>query len=78
MRLEPIDLRHPDTVALMSGPLVLFAVADSNPGVTRSQLLAAKRKAGKSWEVESARGTVEMLPFTEIGDQQYATYLRVS
>jgi hypothetical protein len=78
MRLEPIDPRHPDTVALMSGPLVLFAVADSNPGVTRSQFLAAKRKSAKSWQVESARGPIEMLPFTEIGDQHYATYVRVS
>ena len=78
LRLEAIDPRHADTVALMSGPLVLFAVADSNPTVTRSQLLAAKKMGGKNWQVESARGTVEMLPFTEIGEQQYATYLRVS
>ena len=78
MRLEPIDPRHADTVALMSGPLVLFALANSNPTVTRSQLLAAKKMGGKSWQVESPRGSIEMLPFTEICDQQYTTYLRVS
>lgn len=77
-RLEPIDPRHPDTVALMRGPLVLFAMANSNPGLTRSQLLAAKKTGAKSWQVGSARGAVEMLPFTEIGDQQYTMYFRVS
>jgi hypothetical protein len=77
-RLEPIDPQHADTVALMSGPLVLFAMAGSNPAVTRSQLLAAKKTDQKSWQVESATGALQMLPFMEIGDQQYVTYLRVS
>jgi DUF1680 family protein len=77
-RLESIDPRHANTVALMSGPLVLFAIADSNPSVTRSQLLAAKKRDGKSWQVESAAGAFQMLPFMEIREQQYATYLRVS
>jgi hypothetical protein len=62
----------------MSGPLVLFAIADSNPSVTRSQLLAAKKRDGNSWQVESAAGAFQMLPFLEIREQQYATYLRVS
>jgi hypothetical protein len=37
-----------------------------------------QKTGAKSWRVESARGAIEMLPFTEIGDQQYATYVRVS
>jgi hypothetical protein len=77
-RLEPIDPQHADTVALMSGPLVLFAMGDSNPGVTRSQLLAANKTDKKSWQVESAAGAVQMMPSMEIRDQGYATYLRVS
>ena len=36
-----------DTVALLVGPLVLFAVTDAEPKVTRAQLLAAKRTGHK-------------------------------
>ncbi len=52
-RLEAIDRQHPNLVALMYGPLVLFPIAKEAPSVTRRQLLAAKRAAGRSWEVSS-------------------------
>lgn len=78
MRLEAIDARHPDVAALTVGPLVLFAVTDSEPIVTRAQLLAAKKVGAQEWQVESAHGAVRMLPFTEIGEQRYTTYLRVT
>ncbi len=78
MRLESVDTRHPDTVALLSGPLVLFAITDAQPPVTRAQLLSAKKKGPQAWEVSTARGTIILLPFTAIEDEQYSTYLRVS
>jgi uncharacterized protein len=74
-RLEAIDARHPRTVALLRGPLVLFAVTDMPPIVTTQQLLAAKRTGPRSWQVQTPRGTISMLPFTAIADQQYSTYL---
>ena len=77
-RLEGIDVQHPETVALMVGPLVLFAVTDSQPAVTRAQLLAGKKTGSQSWQVETSGGPVKMLPFTAIGDEQYSTYLRVT
>jgi DUF1680 family protein len=76
-RLETVDDQHPDVVALMYGPLMLFP-ATTAPSVTRRQLLAAKRTASRSWQVESANGSVMLIPFTEIGDQPYTTYVRVS
>jgi hypothetical protein len=76
--LEAVDAAHADTVALLVGPLVLFAVTDSQPAVTRAQLLAAKKSGAQSWQVETAGGLVKMLPFTAIGDEGYTTYLRVS
>ena len=76
-RLEAIDARHPETVAAMVGPLVLFALTDSQPAVKREQLLAAKRGAGRGWSVETAGGALKMLPWTEIGGEPYTTYLRV-
>ena len=77
-RLEAIDAQHPETVALMNGPLVLFAITNTAPEVTRKQLLAAKRNGAQRWQVETAGGPMTMLPFTEIGDEGYSTYLRVT
>ena len=77
-RLEAIDAQHPDVAALMVGPLVLFAITDSQPTVTRTQLLALKKVGAQNWQVETAGGTMKMLPFTAIEDQGYTTYLRVS
>lgn len=81
MRLEAIDPRHPDTVALLRGPLVLMAVkpdqASSLPRVTRAQLLAATRAGSQEWRVDAADGPVRMVPFTGVGERAYSTYLRV-
>jgi len=77
-RLEVLDPQHADTVALLVGPVVLFGVTDGEPKVTRAQLLAAKKNGGQSWQVETADGTVTMLPFTWIGEEQYSTYWQVT
>ena len=76
-RLESLDPQHPDTVALVVGPVVLFAVTDGELKVRRSQLLAAKKTGAQGWQVETAGGVVKMMPFTAIEDQEYTTYLRV-
>ena len=76
-RLEPIDPRHPNTVALLCGPLVLFAVGETSPAVTRRQLLAATKLAKHRWRVESASAPLTLLPFTAIWDEPYSTYLLV-
>jgi DUF1680 family protein len=78
MRLEPVDPRHAQTVALLFGPLVLFAITDTQPLLTRADLLAAKRMDQRSWQVRAAGAPVKMLPFTDIGEEQYSTYLRVT
>jgi DUF1680 family protein len=77
-RLEPVDPQHPQTVALLFGPLVLFAITDSQPSPTRSELLAAKRMDRRTWQVNTTSGPLKFLPFTDIGDEQYSTYLRVT
>jgi uncharacterized protein len=78
MRLEPVDRQHPQTVALVFGPLVLFAITDNQPALTRDQLLAAKKTGQRSWEIGTATAPIKMLPFTDIGEEQYSTYLRVT
>jgi uncharacterized protein len=77
-RLEAVDPRHPQIVALLLGPLVLFAVTDLQPVLTSADLLAASRVDQRSWQVRTARAPIKMLPFTDIGDEQYTTYLRVT
>jgi DUF1680 family protein len=78
LRLESIDARHPRTVALLRGPLVLFAITDAPPVVSVQQLLAAKRTRPQTWQVQTSSGAISMLPFTAIAEQEYSTYLTAS
>lgn len=78
MRLEAIDSRNPDTVALLCGPLVLFPITDSPPKMTRAGLLNAIRAGSEKWQVESSSGPMTLVPFTSIEEQQYTTYLKVA
>jgi DUF1680 family protein len=81
MRLEPIDPRHPDTVALVRGPLVLMAVKPDIgapvPAVSRSVLLNAERAGATEWKADAAGGPVTLTPFTALGERPYTTYLNV-
>jgi len=79
MRLEAIDAAHPNCVALVRGPLVLFALTRKNPAITATQLLEAQQLPGQPvWQASTASGPIRLVPFTEVGDEQYATYLTVS
>lgn len=82
MRLEPIDRRHANTVALLRGPLVLMAVKQAQdtpaPQLTRAQLLSARRLSERQWQAKAEGGPVTLLPFPSIGDRPYTTYLHVS
>ena len=70
LRLQPIDSRHPETVALVRGPLVLFAQAQ-NPRLTRSQLLNVTQAPDGSWTSNSVR----FAPFTDLNSHPYTTYV---
>jgi DUF1680 family protein len=78
LRLEPVDANHPTMVALVQGPLVLFAVADSQPTFDKNGLLQAKptnNKAG-DWTASTADGSnVTMRPFMSIDKESYSTYV---
>jgi uncharacterized protein len=80
MRLEPIDAQHPDTVALLCGPLVLFAITDNGiqPALTRAQLLASRQTGKQAWETGDPDRPLRLLPYVAIDDEQYATYLHVT
>lgn len=78
LRLEVVDANHPDLVALIQGPLVLFALADTQPAFERNALLQAKPtgNATGDWTANSADGTpVTMRPFLNIDKESYSTYV---
>jgi hypothetical protein len=78
LRLETVDANHPKLAALMQGPLVLFAVADSQPSFDRNALLQAKptNNASGDWLANSADGSsVTMRPFMNIDKESYSTYV---
>jgi len=77
-RLEAIEPDHPNVVALVRGPLVLFPVTATPPEITRRQLLAARKVPGQyAWEAETASGSaLRLLPFTELQDEPYTTYVK--
>jgi uncharacterized protein len=78
LRLETVDANHPNLVALMQGPLVLFAVTDSQPSFDQASLLRAKpvNNAKGDWQATSANGsTVTMRPFMNIDKESYSTYV---
>jgi len=74
-RLEPINPQHPDTVALLCGPQVLFAIDNHSPTVTRKQLIAATQTGPQTWHAETATGPLTFRPFTAITNEQYSTYV---
>ncbi len=77
-RLEAIDAQHPQTVALLVGPLVLFG--NQLSGVTRAQLQAAKKLANEVWHVSLAGDRLmKMVPWTTLGEgEPYTTYIQVT
>jgi len=71
-------VQHSDQVALLRGPLVLFAVADSQPTFDRAELLRAKltnNAAGDSVANALDGTTVSMRPFMSIDKESYSTYV---
>ena len=78
LRLEPIDRRHPNTVALLCGPLVLFGIEGASHPLTAGQLLAAKSMSPGAWLAQTANGPMHLRPFFAIADEPYRTYFALT
>ena len=78
--LKPVDARNPNIVALMQGPLALFAVNNLQPAYSRAQLLAARQKVagGSKWIVTGAGGPVTFRPYFAIDQEHYRLYHQLS
>ena len=79
LRLEAVDAQNNATVALLRGPIALFAAENLTAKMSRSQLLAAAAVSRDSadWVVPSDSGKVVFRPFAEIGSERYRLYQRV-
>ena len=79
-RLEAVDAHHPDTMALLAGPLVLMRMLAGGPTVPpgrRSLLAAQPAEGGASWYAGAGASRIALRPFAEIGNQAYSSYLDV-
>lgn len=75
LRLAPIDDHHQQTVALLYGPVALFAIDPAAATITQKQLLAAQRVGNSSvWEIATDKGKVRMLPYPDIKNETYRLY----
>ncbi|MGC2636052.1 MAG: beta-L-arabinofuranosidase domain-containing protein [Acidobacteriaceae bacterium] len=84
MRLEPIDAKHPNVVAVMRGPLALFALKPQQdapmPSFDRGALLAMRQKSEREWIAAAgdSPSVMRFVPFTEVGAEAYTTYLQTT
>jgi DUF1680 family protein len=79
VRLEAVDEKHPDLIAVTQGPLALFAVGDRFLPLSRKDL-AAVRQSGKSanWQVITRDGSQLFKPYYEIGGEPTRLYHPIS
>jgi DUF1680 family protein len=81
-RLESVDAAHPDTVALLAGPLVLMRLIDADAvasPIRRDNLLRAQRHRNRrhEWQVTTDAGAVKLKPFLDIDGELYSAYQTV-
>jgi len=76
LRLVPLDSQHGNLVALLNGPVALFAIEPGSKSITQKQLLQAQRAASTAseWEVTTDQGKVRMKSFPEITTEHYRLY----
>jgi len=79
LRLEAVEPESPKDVALMRGPLALFAIGVIPSRLSRQQLLAATPVGSNSddWTVATDSGRLTMRPFLAIMSEKYRLYNRV-
>jgi hypothetical protein len=78
--LEAVDPQHPNLMAVVHGPLALFAVGEIPAQVPMHDLQAVSQvmSGSTNWQAKTASGTLTMRPFTAIHDEHYRLYLNVA
>ncbi len=73
---------HEDTVALMRGPAVLFPLREAGEtgpiAMKREAVLGAERTGAMEWTATDAAGSRRrMVPFVDVGERVYSTYVKL-
>ncbi len=84
LRLEALPmnggLMHVETVALLRGPQVLFAVRQPWEGgalsLSADAMLKAEQTGESEWMVATASGPRKFVPWTSLGPRMYTTYVK--
>jgi DUF1680 family protein len=76
-RLESIEPKQPNIVALLHGPVALFAIDPAVGQFTRAELLGA-RQQGSMHLVQSGTRQIQFRTFDQIQDEKYRLYHEVS
>ncbi len=76
VRLQAVDDQNPNIVALVRGPVALFAIGDTSAKLTRDQLMGATAasQTSEDWSVQADGHSLVFKPFAAIGDEQYRLY----
>ena len=79
LRLQPLDPHHPNLVALMRGPVALFAIEPGTKAPTRPQMLQARQTgpASSDWDVTTDQGKLLLKPYPAITTEHYRLYQEV-
>ena len=80
VRLEAVDDKHPNNLAVLQGPLALFAVGDRFLPFTRGHLSATRQAAPQSeeWRVRTADGEQVFKPYFAVNGETTRLYQPVS
>jgi len=76
VRLQAVDDQNPQLVALLAGPLALFADSGLPADFSKAALLRATESSGV-WSVLAGAQKVTFKPFEGIADEQYRLYQTV-
>jgi DUF1680 family protein len=78
LRLVPLDTEHKNLVALLCGPVALFAIEPGSRTITQKQLLEARRLGSSGvWEVATNQGKMRMKTYPAIDKERYRLYHEV-
>ncbi len=79
LRLVPLDEQHTSLVALVHGPVALFAIDPGDRRFTRQQLMSAQKVSSSSsdWTVATEKGKVNLRSYPAIKDERYRLYHQI-
>jgi uncharacterized protein len=80
LRLEAVDEKHPELLAIVQGPLALFAIGDRFLPAKRQELMSVRQTAARSteWRMSTADGVQSFKPYFAIASETTRLYQPVS